>query len=86
MPYLYEANGRLADWKGSAQSGHVEFTLQAHVPLEFALANARGCQVKANGQILSASSARSSPSTAREVQQFRIPHATAHIQIKCPDA
>jgi len=85
QPYLYEANGRLTDWKVSAQD-HLDFTLQGHVPLEFALAAARGCQVRANGRSLSPVPAPTSPLFAPDVQQFRVPHATAHIQLQCPVA
>ena len=83
-PYLHEANGRLAGWKVSGQG--VEFSLKAHVPLEFALAGANGCQVRANGRSLSPSPVRAGPSAAPGVQHFRVQDATAHVQIQCPAA
>lgn len=86
QPYLYEANGRLANWKVSAQGQRVEFSLQAHVPLEFALAGTRACQLSANGRSLSPTPMRAGAATAPGVQHFRVPNATAHIQIQCPAA
>ena len=82
-PYLHDANGRLTGWTVSAQGQSIEFSLQAHVPLEFAIAGASGCKVRANGRSLSPTPVRAGPSAAPGVQHFRIQDATAQIHIQC---
>jgi len=80
-PYLHDANARLADWQADADGRRVQFTLQGHVPLEFALANTQSCQVRANQRTLTALRPAAQARTA--VQQFKLPDATARIQILC---
>jgi hypothetical protein len=50
-PYLAEANGRVTAWSQDAST--MQFGLQAHVPLRFALANVSGCRVQGDGRPLS---------------------------------
>ncbi len=50
QPYLAEANGRITNWARSASA--MQFGLQAHVPLRFALANVSGCRVEGDGRPL----------------------------------
>ncbi|MBS0506542.1 MAG: hypothetical protein JSR53_04070, partial [Proteobacteria bacterium] len=80
-PYLYEANARLADWQVQDGGRRVQFTLQGHVPLEFALANTQSCQVSAHQRPLTA--LRPAAQAPVAVQQFKLPDAAAAIQIRC---
>lgn len=50
QPYLVEANGRIGSWKQDRST--IEFSLQAHVPLRFSLANISGCRVEGDGRAL----------------------------------
>jgi hypothetical protein len=50
QPYVVEANGRLDKWQQDA--GSMQFSLQAHVPLRFALANVSGCRVDGDARPL----------------------------------
>ena len=50
QPYLVEANGRIGSWKQEGSS--MQFSLQAHVPLRFSLANISGCRVEGDGRAL----------------------------------
>lgn len=77
QPYLREANARLADWQSSPRE--TAFTLQGHAPLEFSLANASRCQVKADGRPVTPKRAEGIAS-----QTFRLSHAAAQIQVSCP--
>jgi polysaccharide biosynthesis protein PelA len=43
QPYVVDANGRIERWQ--QDGGTLRFSLQAHVPLRFSLANVSGCQV-----------------------------------------
>lgn len=81
-PYLFEANGRLGHWAWSDQGQRLELELQAHAPLEFALAAASRCQVRANQRALSPLPA--GPSAQPGVQYFRLQDARAQIQLLCP--
>jgi len=81
-PHLHDANARLIDWQAEGDGRRVQFTLQGHVPLEFALANIQACQVRANQRTLTALRPTAQARTA--VQQFKLPDATARIQILCP--
>lgn len=51
QPYLVEANGRVEGWKQDGPA--IQFGLQAHVPLRFALANVSRCRVEGDGRPLS---------------------------------
>ncbi len=83
VPYLYEANARLADWSAAADGTRVDFRLQGHAPLAFSLANARGCQVRADRRAIAPE--RQAPATAgTDVLAYRLPHAAAQIQLQCP--
>jgi uncharacterized protein (TIGR01370 family) len=50
QPYLVEANGRITNW--SQERSNMQFSLQAYVPLRFALANVSGCRVEGDGRPL----------------------------------
>ena len=52
QPYVVEANGRIANWQRREDRAAMEFGLQAHVPLRFALANVSGCRVEGDGRPL----------------------------------
>lgn len=81
VPYLYAANARLGDWHTGDSGQQVQFALNGHVPLEFALAHTQGCRVLANQRLLAA--ARASAQLPASIQQFRLPNAAAQIQITC---
>ena len=82
-PYLSEANARLTEWQAQDGGRRVQFKLQGHVPLEFALANAQSCQIRADQRPLTALRPAAQASVA--VQQFKLPDAAATIQILCVD-
>ena len=82
-PYLLEANARLADWQVQDAGRRVQFELQGHVPLEFALVGTQACQVRADQRSLKA--LRPAVQAPPAVQQFKLPHAAAQIQILCPE-
>ena len=82
-PYLSEANARLTEWQAQDGGRRVQFKLQGHVPLEFALANTQACQVRAGQRTLTALRPAAQDRTA--VQQFKLPDAAAQIQILCPE-
>ena len=69
--------------RGAGDGRRVQFTLQGHVPLEFALANTQACQVRAGQRTLTALRPAAQDRTA--VQQFKLPDAAAQIQILCPE-
>jgi hypothetical protein len=50
QPYLVEANGRVENWQ--QDRGTTQFSLRAHVPLRFSLANVSGCRVEGDGRPL----------------------------------
>jgi hypothetical protein len=50
QPYLVDANGRITAWQRDRSS--MQFSLQAHVPLRFSLANVSGCRVEGDGRPL----------------------------------
>lgn len=81
-PYLFEANARLADWQVQEGGRRVQFKLQGHVPLEFALGNTQACQVRANQRTLTAQ--RPAAQGPAAVQQFKLSDAATEIQILCP--
>ena len=81
-PYLFEANGRLMGWARSTQGNRLELDLQSHMPLEFALADANQCQVRAKQRTLSPTSG--GPLNPPGVQHFRLREHRAQIQIHCP--
>jgi hypothetical protein len=81
-PFLFEANGRLGSWTPSTQGQRLEFELRGHVPLEFALAAASQCEVRANQRILSPTAA--GPTAPPGVQYFKLQDARAQVQLHCP--
>ncbi|AVS61103.1 hypothetical protein C8241_04685 [Paracidovorax avenae] len=82
-PYLLEANARIADWSVAADGTRTDFRLQGHAPLVFSLANARGCQVRADQRTIAPE--RTAPATAgADVLAYRLTHAAAQIQLQCP--
>ena len=74
VPYLAEANARLVSWERDADG--LRFALDGHAPIEFALANAQGCRVYANGKLLTGRQA-GSPT------RFTLAHAAAKVQARC---
>jgi hypothetical protein len=50
QPYLVDANGRVENWQ--QDRGTMQFSLRAHVPLRFSLANVSGCRVEGDGRPL----------------------------------
>jgi len=76
-PYLLEANARLAAWRPGAAGP--AFYLAGHQPIEFALADAAGCGVTADGVPLAPKTA------AGGILHFRLNHAAATIQTRCRD-
>ena len=81
-PYLFEANGRLTGWTRSDREPRLELELQAHVPLEFALAGASQCQVKTKQRTLTPTPG--GPLALPGIQYFRLQETRAQIQINCP--
>ncbi|MCZ2090264.1 MAG: hypothetical protein LC129_12290, partial [Burkholderiales bacterium] len=81
-PYLYDANARVDDWQIATAGQPARLVLKGHVPLEFALANTGACQVRAGGRTLAA--LRSDAQIPAFVQQFKLPDASARIEIVCP--
>ena len=47
---LVEANGRIEGWRYERSSMH--FSVRAHVPLRFSLANISACRVEGDGRAL----------------------------------
>nr|WP_295937717.1 bifunctional glycoside hydrolase 114/ polysaccharide deacetylase family protein [uncultured Acidovorax sp.] len=80
-PALYEANARLDGWTRRVNGTGIDFALRGHAPLEFSLLHAENCQVRSDGRTLTALSLRRSASSVRA---YRLPNATADIQIACP--
>lgn len=81
-PYLYDANGRIADWQDTADSKNISFSLNAYSPLIFRLARLERCQVRANDRLITPM--RSETLSQVKTHQFRLKDATAKIKISCP--
>jgi polysaccharide biosynthesis protein PelA len=81
-PYLYDANGRLDNWQNESANNKLSFSLAAHQPLTFRMAQMDKCQTKANGRPISPM--RSETLNGIKLQQFRLNDAAAKIQISCP--
>nr|WP_245951777.1 bifunctional glycoside hydrolase 114/ polysaccharide deacetylase family protein [Paracidovorax anthurii] len=81
-PYLFDANARLTEWSAAEDGTRADFRLQGHAPLAFSLANARGCQVRADQRLLAPD--RSPPPGTVDVLAYRLSHAAAQIQLRCP--
>ena len=75
-PYLIDANGRIDALQLAARS--LSFSIDAHTPIVFTLANARGCATSADGQRLVPQAAADG---ATRFQLTR--HGTAKITIRC---
>ena len=84
LPYLVDANARIADWSVAADGTRADFRLQGHAPLAFSLANARGCQVRADQRTLSPERSTAATGGGNDVLAFRLTHAAAQIQLQCP--
>ncbi|MFY3386428.1 bifunctional glycoside hydrolase 114/ polysaccharide deacetylase family protein [Paracidovorax sp. MALMAid1276] len=82
VPALHDANARLESWTPRANGTGVDFALRGYAPLEFSLLHAENCQVRSEGRALTAQT--SSRRTAPAARAYRLPHATADIQIACP--
>ncbi|WP_442866813.1 bifunctional glycoside hydrolase 114/ polysaccharide deacetylase family protein [Acidovorax sp. NCPPB 4044] len=82
-PYLFEANARIADWSAAADGTRTDFRLQGHAPIAFSLANARGCQVRADQRVL-APERQPAAAGGADVLAYRLSHAAAQIQLQCP--
>lgn len=80
-PYLSEANARLTDWQADPAGRELSFRLRGHVPLEFALARAENCRIRANGAPIAG---KTSQTAGTLLHHFRLDHAAAQIQISCP--
>jgi hypothetical protein len=50
QPYVVDANGRIERFE--RKGGSAQFSLRAHVPLRFSLANVSGCRVQGDGKPL----------------------------------
>lgn len=83
LPYLVDANARIAEWNVAADGTRADFRLQGHAPLAFSLANARGCQVRADQRTLSPERSAAAAG-GNDVLAFRLTHAAAQIQLQCP--
>ncbi|MBF9267123.1 hypothetical protein, partial [Paracidovorax cattleyae] len=81
-PYLLEANARIADWSVAADGTRTDFRLTGHAPLAFSLANARGCQVRADQRAIAPE--RQAATAGTDVLAYRLTHAAAQIQLQCP--
>ena len=79
-PRLYDANARIAGHQNGP--GGLGFALKGHVPIEFSLADSQACQVRADGRSLTPHRTVRHGDTA--VQEFRLAHAAAQIQLLCP--
>ncbi len=76
QPYLRQANARLSGWQSGAEG--LRFELRGNQALEFALANVGRCIVSADGKPLKAFR------QAEGIAYFRLDHAAAAIQARCP--
>ncbi len=76
-PRLTQANAVVSGWRRDERG--VSFALRGHVPVEFALAGADGCEVAADGKPLS-------PQRADEGEQrFRLDdHVVERLVVRCP--
>lgn len=74
LPYLEDANGRVTGFERHPDG--MTLTLTAHVPLRFALRDARGCRVQANGRALTVPSSDATTS-------YELRDASAEIQLRC---
>lgn len=81
-PFLYDANARLQQWQPNADASRIDLQLQGHVPLQFSLAQAQHCQVRAGQRVLTP---LKSPTnlTRSDVQQFQLNETHAALQIVC---
>lgn len=82
-PFLYDANARLQQWQVNADASRTELNLQGHVaPLQFSLAQAQHCQVRAGQRVLAP--LKSTNPIRSDVQQFELNQTHAALQIVCP--
>ena len=76
LPYLADANGRIERYARNV--AELELTLASHTPLHFALANAAGCSLRADG--LTLAPLQTSGGLYRyELKQ----HGTAALTLRC---
>ena len=78
-PYLFDANARITDWRTNDKI--LNLTLKGHAPLEFGLADSRGCLLRANGRDIKPLHSERSGST--NVQHYRLKDAAAQIEVSC---
>lgn len=85
IPFVYEANGRLHDWqfKTGADGNLTSFTLRAHVPLQWSLAQADGCQTQINGRNIPPTTSSAAQNGLPALRTFHLSDASAQVQIKC---
>lgn len=81
-PYLAEANARLNNWNADQRKNRIEFILQGHVALQFALGASDTCRVQANNRAILP--ARSEAAAQGTLRHFRLNDVTAKIRIDCP--
>jgi hypothetical protein len=79
MPTLAYANARLTEW--SNKPDHASLTFSGYVPIEFSLRDALGCEVTARGL-----GALRASRNEGNVQHFRLPNASAKVEISCRGA
>lgn len=76
LPMLASANARVAAW--TRNGSQLRFRLAGHVPLDFELANASGCTLSSAGAPLVPSAG------GRRLTHYRVPHAAADFDLRCP--
>ncbi len=79
---LYEANARIGNWSVSPDGLNTDFALQGHVPLQWSLAGMGDqCQLRADKRVIPA---QKSPAPERsDIRTYRLPDASAQIQVTC---
>ncbi len=80
-PYLYEANARLVDWELPSPGRSGRFVLSGHAPLNFTLAAASACQVKAAGRSLRPRSVSTVDGVS--LANFSLSNVSETLQLNC---
>jgi hypothetical protein len=82
--WLHDANARVNRWTQSENGATTAFRLDGYVPLHFALSGIRpSCTVSANGRALTADT--KTENQRNDLRTYRLPDASAQIQINCAD-
>ena len=83
LPYLVDANARLARWEASAKRSPaaLSFALKGHQALDLRLANVGGCQTLINGKPTVAT--RKDTVDGTPISRFKLNDAAAQIEISC---